>query len=162
MDKLLDLDALADEGTRIVIGGEEHLMRAVEDFGLKEIANIRKLGKAISAKWEHIDELADDDLVSIEADLSAFVKRIVPTLSDATLELLGYKKKLAILQAFTGAARAPAQTVAASPEPESEQPKEIPASPTQTEPSTGVMPSPVSSDSSAEIPSDGSPSPSES
>lgn len=150
MDAILTLETLIKARAKIIIDGVEHELVAVEEFGLKEIAQIQRLGKDIMSKANRLAELTEEEADALDRGLDDLVKKILPTITEEILARLGFKKKIAVIQAFT-------TTVQAAPQAGTET-KES-AAPTEA-PLTGDSPSEGSSASMEATPADGSTVPS--
>jgi hypothetical protein len=128
-----------------------HDLALMEDFGLRELAEMKRFTDSVYKVTSAIESASEQDIAKVEADIDIFIKRIVKGIEDSTLAKLSRSAKTAIMLAFNKAA--PVTPPAAA---KAETPAETPAS------TTGESPAPDSSDSTEGIPSAGLTSPSES
>lgn len=139
---VLTLDELEPDRDTIGIKGVEYQLLSYDDFGLRENAAIRKLGRSVLDNMQKIADLDEAQLGKFETELDSLICKILKDIPADIVAGLVFKHKAAILTAFWQAVvtRRDRETAAA---------KSL----------TGESPLTNSSDSMAAIPTDGTPSP---
>jgi hypothetical protein len=109
MGQLINLDTLAPDRPTVRIDGQSYQLKRAEDFGLQDWAEFQLLQskagylEAIATGQENPEDVAD-----LSKMLRTMVRMVVLDAPDEVLERLNDAQRLALLQAFVGATKAPA------------------------------------------------------
>ncbi len=112
-EPILTLSTLAPERRHIVIDGIKYEIKAMDEFSVREIADIQSLSAKIYGAASKIATATEADLAQYGRDLDAFVVKLVPGLAHGflarmfsrlkldALSRMKPKHKQAIINAFT-------------------------------------------------------------
>ena len=119
MPKILTLDLLDPERPSVQIEGKMYEMRIVSDFGIRDVAKMKKISRKVTVTDEEIsntesDEEADNKIVGMIDSIDEFVRMVLPSLPEETLVKLKDSHKIGIMQFFTDQAGTATENQSAS------------------------------------------------
>lgn len=111
---LLDLSTLEPDRPLVKIDGKTYEMAIPDDFGIREMARLRKMGRRIQA-LEGQDELADEELDELAHALDECCAMALPGCPDEVRAKLTDTQKAKVVRAF--GERVAEEGMATAPEP---------------------------------------------
>ena len=98
MSKVLDLSTIDPERPTITVDGVGYELMLQDDLTLRELARAQKLQATVNKLMEHVEDIAETDILLMADALDGLVSLALPTLPADVMAKLRDGQKLQIVQ----------------------------------------------------------------